>query len=120
MLKTKAIGQGITLLISRTNQKQGEENKQMDQKNRLDENSLEMEMCEQEQSDEDKLERQLLQLIDHNHEIMCLEILLNETPGAGLGISVKAQRKRSKDMGLYVRSVSLLLIKIQKNKNYIN
>uniref|UniRef100_A0A183BVI9 PDZ domain-containing protein n=1 Tax=Globodera pallida TaxID=36090 RepID=A0A183BVI9_GLOPA len=38
-------------------------------------------------------------------ELHCLDIPLNDTPGAGLGLSLKAQRVGTIDSGLYIRSI---------------
>uniref|UniRef100_A0A915N5U0 PDZ domain-containing protein n=1 Tax=Meloidogyne javanica TaxID=6303 RepID=A0A915N5U0_MELJA len=50
-----------------------------------------------------KLKQQLIR--ETFLEIIQMLIPLNETPGAGLGISVKAQRMGCNDLGLYVRSI---------------
>jgi hypothetical protein len=95
------IGQSITLLISRTAEEMNlAENKSKQKEEGNKENWKE--------TPEDHLEKELAREISDdgdNFELLQFEIPLNETPGAGLGISVKAQRKASTDMGLYIRSV---------------
>jgi hypothetical protein len=112
LLKAKPVGTTATLLISRTAEEEKKE----------DNSTAQNQMLEAEQEKENRerangngaggssrdqlLEMELGAGLDQHSELLKFDIPLNETPGAGLGISVKAQRMGSTDRGLYVRSVS--------------
>jgi hypothetical protein len=117
LLKSRAVGETIELVISRgveTEDGSGECNKtaserpKNEQKNEIDpdhSNSNESELLEHQLQE---------QLDDPNFQCLRLDIKLNDSPSAGLGISLKAQRKflngRSTDSGLYIQSVSSFFI----------
>jgi len=95
LLKKIPIGETISLIISSQT-----EEKQQQHQNEEKENL-------KEKFSKNLFEELKQQLIGETFlEIIQMLIPLNETPGAGLGISVKAQRMGCNDLGLYVRSVS--------------
>jgi hypothetical protein len=96
MLKCKQVGEAVTLLVSRTERTEEEEADEEEEEKDGDGKS-----CPKRE-----LEQELAQQMAEGQQLLRLEIPLNETPGAGLGISVKAQRKAGTDSGLYIRSVS--------------
>ncbi|KAL7078054.1 hypothetical protein ACQ4LE_002588, partial [Meloidogyne hapla] len=95
LLKKIPIGETISLTISQTEEKTPEkqQNEEKEEKENLKEKTTK------------NLFEELKQMIGEKQEILQMLIPLNETPGAGLGISVKAQRIGCNDLGLYVRSI---------------
>uniref|UniRef100_A0A914LCY8 PDZ domain-containing protein n=1 Tax=Meloidogyne incognita TaxID=6306 RepID=A0A914LCY8_MELIC len=94
LLKKIPIGETISLIISSQT-----EEKQQQHQNEEKENL-------KEKFSKNLFEELKQQLIGETFlEIIQMLIPLNETPGAGLGISVKAQRMGCNDLGLYVRSI---------------
>ena len=102
MLKSKPIGAAATLLVSRS---EGEEEQAKKQSEAVDGEQIDRNNSK---PDDQVLERELTSMIGDKQQLLQLNIPLNATPGAGLGISIKAQRLGSNDRGLYVRSVSVL------------
>ncbi|KAL3068375.1 hypothetical protein niasHT_030666 [Heterodera trifolii] len=98
LLKSKSVGDVIELLISRN---VAEEPKQINPKNQKEDT-----LVEHHQSSDlvfDSLNAHFAGSTDL--ELQCLEIPLNDTPGAGLGLSLKAQRVGATDSGLFIRSI---------------
>lgn len=106
MLKSKPVGAAITLLISRCG---GDEEQRKRQMEVIDEQQMEKNYF----NPDEMLEKELKCRIGDKFELLRLNIPLNATPGAGLGISIKAQRLGSNDRGLYVRSVRLENLQLQ-------
>lgn len=100
LLKEKNVGESIELLVG---------------KNITDGNTENSENKAKEQH-KFKMPNQLWESLSRQFdgipglELLCLDVPLNDTPGAGLGLSLKAQRLGATDSGLYIRSVSFLAI----------